>query len=133
MTATNVERVREVYEHWSRGDWRFTADWFGDDAVYTTFDADGEEIVLEGADEMGRWFRGFLEQWRDFRQEMHELIDCGDRVLAVGRQFATGRASGAELDMRVYNVWVFRDGRLAELLVTRHEGAALRKAGINVR
>jgi hypothetical protein len=35
--------------------------------------------------------------------------------------------------MPIYNAWAFRDGKVVEFYVTRHEGAARRKAGLNVR
>ena len=130
MSAANVEALRHVYEQWSRGNWRVATDLFADDVVSTTFDADGDEIVLHGLEALRAWFRGFLEQWEDFRQEAEELIDCGDRVLAIGHQSAIGKVSGARLEMPVYNVWVFRDGRVVGFHTTRHEDVARRVAGV---
>jgi ketosteroid isomerase-like protein len=130
MAAGDVETVREIYSHWSQGDWRYGADLFADDVVSTTFDADGEEIVLHGAEALRGWFRGFLEQWDDFRQEADEVIDCGDCTYVVSHQTATGRASGARLEMPVYNVWRFRDGRVVGFQTTRHEDVARRAAGL---
>ena len=132
MSAADVERLRELYSHWAQGDWRYGAELFADDVVTTTFDADGEQIVLQDADALRAWFRAFLEQWDDFRQEVDELADLGDRIYVVAHQTATGRVSGARLEMPVYNVWRFRDGRVVEFHTTRHEDAARRAAGLPV-
>jgi ketosteroid isomerase-like protein len=133
MAADDVEKLREIYDHWARGDWRAGSELFAEDLHATTFDADGDEITLNSREELRTWFRSFLGQWHDFRQEIDELVDCGDRVLVIGRQSATGRASGVRLEMPVFNVWVFRGGKAVEFHTTRHEGVARRKAGFDAR
>ena len=131
MAAEDVEKLREVYEHWSRGNWRAGTELFADEVRSTTFDADGDEIELNSLEELVVWFRSFLGQWQDFRQEIDQMIDCGDRVFVAGRQSAAGRASGVRLEMSVFNVWVFEDGKVVEFHTTRHEGVARRKAGLS--
>ena len=130
MPAEDVETVRRIYDHWSRGDWRYGADLFAEDGTFTTFDTSDEEIVCHGRDAFQRWFREFLEQWEDLRQEADELIECpSGRILAIGRQSATGKASGVRIEMPIYNVWALRDGEIVEFFTTRHEDAARRVAG----
>lgn len=130
--ASNVERVREIHERWAQGDWTAGRDLFDEDVEFTTFDVQ-DEVVLHGLTEFARWFRDFLGHWRDLRQETDELIDCGDRILARGRQSAMSRASDARVEMPIYNVWVFEEGKLVEFMATRDEGVARRKAGLNAR
>jgi ketosteroid isomerase-like protein len=133
MAAEDVDAVRSVYDGWARGDWNTGVDLFAEDLYATTFDADGDEIECHSRAELAGWLRGFLKQWENIRQEAEEIVDCGDRVYAVARQYGTGRASGVELVMPVYNVWVLRGGQVVEFHTTRHEGVARRKAGLNVR
>ena len=95
MAAEDVEVVRRVYDGWARGDWSTGAELFAEDLYATTFDADGDEIECHSRAEMAGWLRGFLEQWDNIRQEAEEIVDCGDRVYAVARPSATGRARGA--------------------------------------
>ena len=64
---------------------------FADDVQVTVFDADSDEVELEGLAALQDWLRGFLSQWRDVRQEYDELLDLGDRILSRGRQTAEGR------------------------------------------
>ena len=88
---------------------------------------------MHGPEAIRSWIREFLKQWADVRQELEELTDCGESAFAVSRQSAVGRASGARLEMPIYNVWRFRDGKVVEFLTTRHEGTARRAAGLDVR
>lgn len=127
MAEAEIERLREIYEHWSRGDFRVGEDMFAKDVLTTTFDADGDDIVLHGLGPFQRWFRSFLEQWDAYRIEGIEFTDHGDRIFVISDQYATGKASGVELKMPVYAVWVFRDGEVVEFHTTRHETAALAK------
>lgn len=133
MAAAPVDTVRTIYEHWSRGDFRYGAELFAEDLVATTFDADGDEIRLHGREAMAGWLREFLAQWTRFRQEPLEMTVEGDCVFVVGRQFATGRTSQVELEMPVYTAWVIRGGRVVELHTSRHEDIARRAAGLNAR
>ena len=126
MPASVPETLENVYARWARGDWS-PAEIFREDAVFTTFDADGDEVVRHGTGAMADWLRVFLEQWKDYRKEMHEIVQSGDRYLVVCRQYASGRSSGIPLDMPVYDVWTFEGGRAVELYVTRHIDAAREK------
>lgn len=125
MSQENVETVRRVYAHWARGDYRDAPMPYRPDVVWTTFAGEGDDIVLRGTDEVGGYFREFFAQWRDFRIEARELRDHGDSVLVIGHQRGEGAASGVVIDMPVYAVWRFQDGRAAEILMTRHLEEAL--------
>ena len=130
MSAEDVEKVRQIYAHWARGDWRYGADQFAEDGTFTTFDSSDDEIVCQGREAFQHWFREFLEQWDDLRQDADEVIECpSGRILAIGRQSAAGRASGVRIEMPIYNVWTVRDGKIVEFFTTRHEDAARRVAG----
>jgi len=133
MGAQDLDRIRALFEGWSRGDWSGGTELFADNVVVTTFDADGDEIALDGLAALQAWHRSFLQQWHDLRQDCDELLDLGDRILSIGRQTATGRASGVSVEIRIYNVFVFDDGRVVEFHVTRHEDVARRRAGLNAR
>ena len=126
MAVQDVKALEEVYARWERGDWSPAAI-FADDTVFTTFDADGDEVVRHGVEEMAEWLRTFLEQWRDFRKAMVRVEQVDNRVLVVCRQSAAGKLSGVPLDMSAYDVWTFEGGRVSALYVTRHEDAAREK------
>jgi ketosteroid isomerase-like protein len=133
MAAEDLDSVRRLFDAWSRGDWSRGAEMFADDVRVTVFDPDSDEVELNGLAALQQWLRGFLEQWRDVRQEYDELLDLGDRILSRGRQIAAGRSSGAPAEMPIYFLFVFRDGKVVEFSSTRYADVADRRAGINVR
>lgn len=53
------------------------------------------------------------EAWEDFCEEGEELIDVGDKVLALHTIAGRGRASGAEVRAPGALIWTLRDGRRA--------------------
>jgi len=51
----------------------------------------------------------------DVRVEAEELLECGDRVVAIGGYRGTERASGAPFDASFAHVLTIGDGRIAAL------------------
>ena len=133
MAQEDLDSVRRLLDAWARGDWTEGAEFFHDDVLVTTFDADGDEIELHSLSALRDWVRNWLKDWRDVRQEYYEVLDLGDRYLSIGRQKAEGRVSGAPAEMPIFNLFVFRDGKVAEFHTTRYEEVARRRAGINPR
>jgi ketosteroid isomerase-like protein len=62
--------------------------------------------------------------------ELHELIDAGDRVLALTTFHACGRDSGVELQVPEQHVWSFRGDKIVRLEWFHDEAAARRTAGL---
>jgi ketosteroid isomerase-like protein len=131
MSHQNVEVVREVYAGWARGDFSGAIDLFDKDITYTTFAAgEGDELVLHGLEAVVGYNRQYFSYWRNYRIEAHEILDRGDKVLVIGHQYAEGKGSGVPMDMPLFAVWTFRDGRVTELLFTRHRDKALQAAAV---
>jgi ketosteroid isomerase-like protein len=72
--------------------------------------------VYRGRDEVVRNFREFTASFEYYRFEIEEVRDAGgDKVMAVLREQARGKASGLEVDRRSGWVTTFRDGRVLSL------------------
>src|SRR3977135_3101510 len=56
---------------------------------------------------------GWFDAWVEHHMEIEELIDGGDDVVASLRVTARGRASGVEVDVRLYPHMKVRDGRVS--------------------
>jgi len=99
ISEQNVEIVRRAFEEFSRGGWEplFGTFW----APEIVWDMSPAGIaglgVYHGHDEL----RSFFEDWfgtfpfEEWEQELDEVIDCGERVVALTRQRGHGLASGA--------------------------------------
>jgi ketosteroid isomerase-like protein len=56
----------------------------------------GEQTVFRGHDGVREMFRDAYEAFGAIRIEISEIRDLGDRLVAIGRYRAVGKASGAE-------------------------------------
>jgi ketosteroid isomerase-like protein len=115
MSQENVEIARRSLALLSQGD---EAAW---DEMPPEFVFDFsrrliDPVVLRGRDEMRAW----MERERQMSEGDHvgfepkELIDAGDKVLALVRVSARGKASGVPVEAHVWAVCRFSDGKLVE-------------------
>jgi ketosteroid isomerase-like protein len=73
------------------------------------------------------------ESWEELVADVHELIDVGERVVALvrfrGRSATTGMAlDGVSVDGQV---WTFRAGRVVSVEMYSGTEAALRAVGLS--
>jgi ketosteroid isomerase-like protein len=89
---------------------------------------DGE--VRRGAEGAIQFFREWVEAWEEFHVDW-ELHRAGrDRVLAVVAMQGRGRGSGAPVDVRVGQLWTFRQGRAVQMVMYSDLGKAFEAAGL---
>jgi ketosteroid isomerase-like protein len=67
--------------------------------------------TIHGREALGGYFGDVLARWDDFRPELDDLVDGGDRVVALGRFCGRPRASGRHVEVPFALVWTLRDGR----------------------
>src|SRR5215203_6042093 len=110
MSQENVEIVRNFYGMIDRGDaeaWDLLPPDFVIDLSRRRIDP----VMLRGPDELRAFYRDLDAPWAGgAKLEVEELIDAGDKVLVLIRFGGRGKMSGAEVDVRVWNLWMFRDG-----------------------
>jgi ketosteroid isomerase-like protein len=77
----------------------------------------GPDGVREAIDS---WF----EVWEWMRVEVEDIVEAGDRVLITLHQRAKGTGSEAEVEIRSFNVYTFREGKAVRIeLFTEREDA----------
>jgi ketosteroid isomerase-like protein len=132
MSQENVEIIRRMYERWLRND-------------AALFDAFDEEIELHpdpaadwvGVDEIYRGHdgvRGYMAQvydaFEDYRPEIEDLLDRGDKVITLAIEHGRGRGSGATVEARrTAHVWTMREGKAIRLDLYLDRAKALEAAG----
>lgn len=73
------------------------------------------------------WF----ETWAWMQIEIEDLLEVGDdRVLVTLHQRAKGSGSGIEVELRSFNVYTFRDGKVADMRLFTRRKPALEAAGL---
>lgn len=125
MSQENVESIGRAYERWNQGDFEWAtlvAPGFEYQASSAAPGLSGRHQGLEG---FMRFLEQFWEEFDDAQVEPQELIDTGDGVLAVMTFRGRGRQSGVEVNMEVFQLWTFRDGK-----VIRGQGFADREEAL---
>ncbi len=91
------------------------------DGVVDCFDPECEVVFplevpepgpFNGRDELRSWVEGFQAAWESYVAEMVEIVEVGDRVVAVLHQRGRGLGSGLEVDEHDGHLFDFRAGRI---------------------
>ena len=130
MAQENVEAVRRVYERWARGDFAAGTDLLDPEAVLVIGSDFPDAGVYEGLPGIRKYMRGFLEPWTRVTIAAEELTDGSDAVLAAVRQSGVGESSGVETELRYFQVWTFRAGKVVRLENFRDTAHARAAAGV---
>jgi ketosteroid isomerase-like protein len=130
MSEANVKLVRRGFEHFvATGEpaWDTLHEHV---EVYDHDIMDGREY--RGHADVRRWlFEDWAAAWSDYSAEPQEFIDADDdRVIAVFRVKATGRASGVDIERQDAILYVLRDLQVVRLDYYNSKQQALDAAGL---
>jgi uncharacterized protein len=64
---------------------------------------------------MQNFFGSLLQDFEDWRTEMSEIFEAGDRVVALGTYSARAKATGKAFTARFTHVWTLEDGLIVRL------------------
>ncbi|HEY7151509.1 MAG TPA: nuclear transport factor 2 family protein [Solirubrobacterales bacterium] len=127
MSEADVETVRRSYEALNDGDVDAALEALDSEAVWR----DSPELPgggeFRGLEALGGFLGDFLAEWRDFHQEIENVVVVGDRVALVIHLSAVGRSSGIAVDTRYAHVWTMREGRGVRVDAYRTPEAGLRE------
>jgi ketosteroid isomerase-like protein len=84
-----------------------------------------------GVDEVNRWLAEWVEGFDNWSLDIEEVVDAGHQVVSFIRQRANPRHGGPEIEMRMAQVWTFRDGRIARMEMYADRAEALEAAGLS--
>jgi ketosteroid isomerase-like protein len=140
MSQENVELVRAVCEGFLAGMSKFDTDgmltrlnseevWDPDielDAPEGLPDIGG---VYRGVEAVRRWWREWLAAWETVQFE-YELVDAGDRVVALIDQRMRGRSTGIEIPLTYAHVITLRDGLIVRWKFYLSQSEALKAVAL---
>ena len=85
-----------------------------------------------GQEEISDWYRTWTEEFVDYRWSPEKVIDAGDdRVVAVVRQSAKGRESGAAVELRAGFAYTLGGGKIVEVVNYADPREALEAVGLS--
>jgi ketosteroid isomerase-like protein len=86
--------------------------------------------VYHGLGGVRRALDSWFEIWDWMRVEMLELREIDDRVVFTLHQRARGRGSQVEVELKTFNVYTFRNGKVARIELFTEPEPALEAAGL---
>jgi ketosteroid isomerase-like protein len=129
MSREHVDLVLRIHDSDARGDYEQALSFFAPDVeLDATHMPDGQ--VFRGLAEVRGHIAEWRASWRDFREQVEEVRDAGDRVVIFYCDGGIGRASGIETEIRYASVWEVRDGRVARMKNFLDRSEALLHAGL---
>jgi len=80
--------------------------------------------TYRGIDGFRRMWLDWLEPWAAYHVRVDELIDAGDRVVALIRDSGRRHDVDAEVEIRAGSLWTVRDRRVVKVEFCSREDAA---------
>jgi hypothetical protein len=132
MSQQNVEIVRRVSDAFASGDSNTVFALVAPEIEWDFSHADTwlEEQVYRGYDGIAKFFGKWLREWDDYRFEVEDIIDAGDRVVAIVRDEGRGKSSGIKLERRHAEVWTVHDGKVMRIEPYDDKAKALAAVGL---
>ena len=133
MSEENVEVVRALYASFEL----LPEGGEVDSWVHRYFDPDCQYQPVEeispvcGHDAVIAWVERWLEAWSSATNQIEEIIDDGEIVVAAVRIRNSGRTSGIETDQRLFYVFEMREGRIRRMREFLDREPALEAAGLS--
>ena len=133
MSQENVERLRVAHDAFLAGRSEFGGELLDPDIEWDASDSPvlDHSRVYRGIEGVRQFWRDWLSAWETVQFE-YELIDAGDRVVALIDQRMRGRSTGLEVSMGKYaQVYTFRDGLIVHWKLYPSRAEALEAVGLS--
>jgi hypothetical protein len=133
MSQDNVDIVRRVCKAFAEGDPDTVFALVAPEIEWDFSHADTwlEEQVYRGYDAITEFFGKWVGEWEDYRFELEDVIDAGDKAVAIVRDEGRGKSSGIRLERRHAEVWTFRDGKVVRIEPFDEKTKALEAVGLS--
>lgn len=131
MSEKNVEIVRRIYDEWGRGNFRAGSELLDPYATLVLRSDFPEAGGHHGPEEIRGYMQRFLDAWEKVVIKGEEFTAAGDSVVVAAHQIATGRGSGAPVEMRYFQVWTFRGNVVLRIESIAERSDALEAAGLS--
>ena len=132
MSQETLANLRRGYEAFNRGDASVAMDLATPDVEWgTTGTFPGLVGTHRGPEALPKWMDTIRSAWEKFEVTLDEVVrDEGDVLVVAELQRGRGRGSGVEVEMRVFSVYSFREGKVRRRQAFTEREAALEAAGL---
>jgi ketosteroid isomerase-like protein len=130
MSQENVEIVRRTVDAYASGDIEAALLAYDPDVEFDVSTARPEGGVFHGPRGVEEGVQAWVGRWAEYRFEVEDIIDAGDHVLMVIREFGRGEQSRVEVNQHTFWVNTFRNGKIVRAELFRDRNRALKAAGL---
>ena len=132
MSQENVEIVQAQYASFDQiteggGVHSWVLGYFDPDCEYRPVE---EVDAIRGHEALIEWTERWLEAWSSYSEQVEEIIDGGEIVVAAVSTGGRGRTSGVEIRQRFFHVFEMREGRILRMREYLDREPALEAAGL---
>jgi ketosteroid isomerase-like protein len=130
VSREDIEIVESAFAAWNRGDIAEFAGHTAEDVIWVEVSGrpEGPGGERQGRDRLRRSLEELFEAWESYRLELERAEPAGNRVLALVREVARGRASGVEVESRWGYLITVEGDEIARVEAYRDPEDALRAA-----
>jgi uncharacterized protein len=128
----DVELVKSAFETWNRGEIDAFVDYTSEDVAWLEVSGRPEGGATErvGRERLRDGLKSLFDAWESYYIDPERIEEAGDRILAIVREVARGRASGVEIDGRWGYLITVKDGEMVRIEAYRDPDVAVRMAGV---
>jgi ketosteroid isomerase-like protein len=123
--GATAELVRAAYAALAKRDIDALAELAVPDFELDVTDRVLNPATYHGADGLRQFWAEVDELWESMDLKLERLVERDDEVLALLLVDITGRGSGLQLQDRIAQHWIARDGKLVRMRVRADQEAAL--------
>lgn len=131
MSSENVEIVRRSVDAYGSGDIEAALAAYDPGVVFDVTSGRPEGGVFHGPQGVLEGVQAWVERWAEYRFEVEEIIDAGDRVLMIIREFGRGEGSGVEVTQHTFWLQTMRNGKIVRAELFNDRSQALEAAGLS--
>ena len=131
MPPEDVELVKSAFETWNRGEIDAFVDCTSEDVAWLEVSGRPEGGATEriGRERLREGLKSLFDAWESYYVDVERIEEAGDRILAIVREVARGRASGVEIDGRWGYLITVENGEMVRIEAYRDPAMALQMAG----
>lgn len=131
MAPDPIQPLREVYDHWGRGDWSPRFSFYADDFEWGwSPEFPGLDGVFCDKETPNSRLQAWLDPWELWTCEAEDYVEAGENVVVLARYRGRGKGSGATVDVEGAHVWRIRHGRAVRLEIFADRQTALAATGL---
>lgn len=130
VSSSNVEIIRSWTEAFNRRDFEAAIGAFDPEVELHEWPTGPGARTYHGHDGAREALDSWFEAWEWMQVEILDIVETGDRVLVTAHQRAKGKGSEIELEIKSFNVYTFRDGKVTRIELFTEQGPALEAAGL---